>query len=52
MQEQQQVPQYGACGVAGVYSDMPVYNTSVQDGLTGLLAANNEAAWRRRSGGW
>jgi hypothetical protein len=37
--------EYGACGVAGVYSDMPVYNTTVVDGVTGILARNDEDAW-------
>lgn len=37
--------EYAACGMAGVYSDMPVYNTFVTDGETGLLAANTPAAW-------
>ena len=37
--------EYAACGMAGVYSDMPVYNTFVSDGETGLLAANTPAAW-------
>jgi len=37
--------EYAACGMAGVYSDMPVYNTFVIHGDTGLLAANHPAAW-------
>ncbi|MGE3342149.1 MAG: glycosyltransferase [Vicinamibacterales bacterium] len=37
--------EYAACGMAGVYSDMPVYNTFVTHGETGLLAANTPAAW-------
>lgn len=37
--------EYGACGVAGIYSDTPVYNTGVVDGQTGLLAGNREGDW-------
>jgi len=37
--------EYAACGMAGVYSDMPVYNAFVTDGQTGLLAANTPVAW-------
>ena len=37
--------EYAACGMAGVYSDMPVYNTFVTHGETGLLAANAPSAW-------
>jgi glycosyltransferase involved in cell wall biosynthesis len=37
--------EYAACGVSGAYADMPVYNTSVEDGTTGLLVKNDERAW-------
>jgi hypothetical protein len=39
--------EYGACGVAGIYSRTPVYNGSVVDGITGLLVANDSASWFR-----
>jgi len=37
--------EYAACGMAGVYSDMPVYTTCVTLGETGLLAGNTPSAW-------
>lgn len=39
--------EYSACGFAGVYSDVPPYNESVQDGHTGLLVENTEEDWFR-----
>jgi len=39
--------EYSACGIAGVYSDLPPYNTSVRNGETGLLVENNADAWYR-----
>jgi glycosyltransferase involved in cell wall biosynthesis len=37
--------EYASCGIAGVYSDMSVYNTSVVNEDTGLLVRNDAAAW-------
>ncbi|MFA0156323.1 glycosyltransferase [Vibrio sp. 10N.261.46.A3] len=37
--------EYGGCSVAGVYSNMPLYNTSVKDGFNGVLVRNDEASW-------
>ena len=37
--------EYASCGLAGVYSDMSVYNASVQHEITGLLVPNEDAAW-------
>ena len=39
--------EYGACRIAGVYSDVEVYTACVRQGETGLLAANNAESWHR-----
>ncbi len=39
--------EYGACGIAGVYSDVEVYSDCVRHGETGLLVANDSEAWYR-----
>lgn len=37
--------EYGACAIAGVYSNVPLYAESVEHGVTGLLAENTPDAW-------
>jgi glycosyltransferase involved in cell wall biosynthesis len=37
--------EYASCGMAGVYSDVSVYNTSVEHEVTGLLVPNDDTAW-------
>jgi glycosyltransferase involved in cell wall biosynthesis len=37
--------EYGACWVAGIYSNSEVYADCVQDGVTGLLVSNKQGAW-------
>jgi glycosyltransferase involved in cell wall biosynthesis len=37
--------EYGSLGVAGIYSDVPPSADAVRDGDTGLLCANDPAAW-------
>jgi len=37
--------EYGACGIAGVYSDMPPYQGSVEPMVTGLLVEPSDDAW-------
>jgi glycosyltransferase involved in cell wall biosynthesis len=37
--------EYGACGIPGIYSDMPPYRGSVEAGVTGLLADSSAEAW-------
>ncbi len=37
--------EYGACGIPGVYSDMPPYQGSVEPGVTGLLVGPSSEAW-------
>ncbi len=39
--------EYGACGIAGIYSDVAVYSDCVRHGETGLLVANDSEAWYR-----
>jgi glycosyltransferase involved in cell wall biosynthesis len=38
--------EYGACGIAGIYSDVEVYSASVQHGSTGLLVPNRTECWQ------
>ncbi len=37
--------EYSACGIAGIYSDMPPYQRSIIDGETGLLVEHTPDAW-------
>ncbi|MCJ8205239.1 glycosyltransferase [Pseudomonas sp. RGM2987] len=37
--------EYSACGIAGIYSNMPPYQRSVVDGETGLLTEHTTQAW-------
>lgn len=37
--------EYSACGIAGVYADLPPYNDCVQHGKTGLLAGPSPRQW-------
>ena len=39
--------EYGACGIAGVYSNVDIYSDCVQHGETGLLVPNDSDAWYR-----
>ena len=38
--------EYGAAGIAGLYSNVEVYSSCVRDGETGLLVDNDPEAWR------
>lgn len=37
--------EYSLAGVAGIFSDLPPYNSCVEDGETGLLVGNSSDAW-------
>ena len=37
--------EYSACGIAGVYSDLPPYNSCIRHGQTGLLVGNRVHDW-------
>lgn len=37
--------EYSACGMAGVYSKMPVYERRIQDGYNGMLADYDAQSW-------
>jgi len=37
--------EYGACKIAGIYSNVQVYTSCVQDGITGLLVNNQCGEW-------
>ncbi len=38
--------EYSACGIAGVYSDLPPYRSAVQNGVSGILVSStNPKSW-------
>ena len=37
--------EYGACWIAGIYSNSEVYSSCVEDGVTGVLVSNDEGEW-------
>jgi tetratricopeptide (TPR) repeat protein/glycosyltransferase involved in cell wall biosynthesis len=37
--------EYSACNIAGIYSRVPAYEGTVQDGVTGLLVKHTEDEW-------
>jgi hypothetical protein len=37
--------EYGGCRIPGIYSRVPPYDDSVEDGRTGILVANEAQAW-------
>jgi hypothetical protein len=37
--------EYGACEIAGIYSDVPLYSEWIENGATGLLVENTAEAW-------
>ena len=37
--------EYSACGITGVYSDLPPYNSCIRHGQTGLLVGNSVQDW-------
>jgi glycosyltransferase involved in cell wall biosynthesis/radical SAM superfamily enzyme YgiQ (UPF0313 family)/spore maturation protein CgeB len=39
--------EYSACGIAGIYADLPPYNTTVEHGKTGLLVGQDPEKWCR-----
>lgn len=40
--------EYAACGIAGVYSAMPVYQASITDGINGMLADYTQDSWTEK----
>ncbi len=37
--------EYGACHIAGIYSDIPPYSNVVRQAVTGILVENNHSSW-------
>lgn len=37
--------EYSACGIAGIYADLPPYNTSIRHGVSGVLVDDDPDKW-------
>jgi glycosyltransferase involved in cell wall biosynthesis len=37
--------EYSACGIAGIYADLPPYNTSLEHGVSGVLVDDDPDKW-------